>query len=29
VLLAKRMADQGSPVDQIRAAIRRNFAQDN
>jgi hypothetical protein len=29
VLLAKRMADQGSPVDQIRDAIRRNFAQDN
>jgi Protein of unknown function with PCYCGC motif len=29
VLLAKRMADQGSPVDQIRDAIRRNFAQNN
>jgi uncharacterized protein with PCYCGC motif len=29
VLMAKRMADQGSPVDQIRDAIRRNFAQDN
>ena len=29
VLLAKRMADQGSPVDQIREAIRRNFAQEN
>ena len=29
VLLAKRMADQGSPVDQIRDAIRRNFAQEN
>ena len=29
VLLAKRMADQGSPVDQIRDAIRKNFAQDN
>ena len=29
VLLAKRMAEQGSPVDQIRDAIRRNFAQDN
>jgi hypothetical protein len=29
VLMAKRMADQGSPVDQIREAIRRNFAQDN
>ena len=28
-LLAKRMSDQGSPVDQIRNAIRRNFAQDN
>lgn len=28
-LLAKRMSDQGSPVDQIRDAIRRNFAQDN
>jgi Protein of unknown function with PCYCGC motif len=28
-LLAKRMAAQGSPVDQIREAIRRNFAQDN
>ncbi len=28
-LLAKRMSDQGSPVDQIREAIRRNFAQDN
>ena len=29
VLLAKKMAEQGSPVDQIRDAIRRNFAQDN
>jgi len=29
VLLAKRMSEQGSPVDQIRNAIRRNFAQDN
>jgi Protein of unknown function with PCYCGC motif len=29
VLLAKKMADQGSPVDQIRDAIRRNFAQEN
>jgi len=29
VMLAKRMSDQGSPVDQIRNAIRRNFAQDN
>ncbi len=29
VLMAKRMAEQGSPVDQIRDAIRRNFAQDN
>jgi Protein of unknown function with PCYCGC motif len=29
VLLAKRMSEQGSPVDQIRDAIRRNFAQDN
>ena len=28
-LLAKRMSEQGSPVDQIRNAIRRNFAQDN
>jgi hypothetical protein len=28
-LLAKRMSEQGSPVDQIRDAIRRNFAQDN
>jgi len=28
-LLAKRMTDQGSPVDQIRDAIRRNFAQEN
>ena len=28
-LLAKRMSDQGSPVDQIRDAIRRNFAQEN
>ena len=28
-LLAKRMSDQGSPVDQIREAIRRNFGQDN
>ena len=29
VLMAKRMAEQGSPVDQIRDAIRRNFAQEN
>ena len=29
VLLAKRMSEQGSPVDQIRNAIRRNFAQNN
>ncbi|MGH7925268.1 MAG: CYCXC family (seleno)protein [Candidatus Binatus sp.] len=29
VLLAKRMSEQGSPVDQIRNAIRRNFAPDN
>jgi hypothetical protein len=29
VLLAKRMSEQGSPVDQIRDAIRRNFAPDN
>ena len=29
VLLAKRMSEQGSSVDQIRDAIRRNFAQDN
>jgi hypothetical protein len=29
VLLAKKMSEQGSPVDQIRDAIRRNFAQDN
>ena len=29
VLMAKRMANQGSPVDEIRDAIRRNFAQDN
>jgi Protein of unknown function with PCYCGC motif len=28
-LLAKRMSEQGSPVDQIRNAIRRNFAPDN
>ena len=28
-LLAKRMSEQGSPVDQIRNAIRQNFAQDN
>jgi Protein of unknown function with PCYCGC motif len=28
-LLAKRMWEQGSPVDQIRDATRRNFAQDN
>ena len=28
-LLAKRMSDQGSPIDQIRDAIRRNYAQDN
>jgi hypothetical protein len=28
-LLAKRMSEQGSPVDQIRDAIRRNYAQDN
>jgi hypothetical protein len=28
-LLAKRMSDQGSPVDQIRDALRRNYAQDN
>ena len=27
-LLAKRMSEQGSPVDQIRDAIRRNFAQE-
>jgi hypothetical protein len=29
VLMAKRMSEQGSPVDQIRNAIRQNFAQDN
>jgi len=29
VLMAKRLSEQGSPVDQIRDAIRRNFAQDN
>jgi Protein of unknown function with PCYCGC motif len=28
-LMAKRMSEQGSPVDQIRDALRRNFAQDN
>jgi len=28
-LLAKRMSDQGSPVDQIRDALRRNFSQEN
>jgi hypothetical protein len=28
-LMAKRMSEQGSPVDQIRDAIRKNFAQDN
>jgi hypothetical protein len=28
-LMAKRMSEQGSPVDQIRDAIRRNFAQQN
>ncbi len=29
VLMAKQLSEQGSPVDQIRDAIRRNFAQDN
>ena len=28
-LMAKRMSEQGSPVDQIRDAIRRNLAQEN
>ena len=28
-LLAKALSEQGSPVDQIRNAIRRNFAGDN
>ena len=28
-LMAKRMSEQGSPVDQIRGALRRNFAQEN
>ena len=28
-LLAKRMSEQGSPVDQIRDAIRRNFARED
>lgn len=28
-LLAKRMSEQGSPVDEIRNAIRRNFAPEN
>ena len=28
-LMAKRMSEQGSPVDQIRDALRRNFSQDN
>jgi hypothetical protein len=28
-LLAERMSEQGSPVDQIRDAIRRKFAPDN
>jgi hypothetical protein len=28
-LLAERLSQQGSPVDQIREAIRRNFAPDN
>ena len=28
-LLAQRMSEQGSPIDQIRDAIRRNFAREN
>ena len=28
-LMAKALSEQGSPVDQIRNAIRRNFAGDN
>lgn len=28
-LMAQRLSEQGSPVDQIRDAIRKNFAQDN
>jgi hypothetical protein len=28
-LMAKRMSEQGSPVEQIRDALRKNFAQDN